>query len=496
MSRSFAVVVFCFLSLAVAGCWPAVSEAQEDKFEDLISGFLNTALDQRPNNNENGISEHFKNRALNDRSNFDIYDSTSQEIIERSGYKQKSYQVVSNDGYITQIINIINPLADRSRLKGPPVMLFHGGIIDTTSWIWVDSIQHHPERYPRDLREHGPIRSSNRSLAFMLANNGFDVWLVGTRGSNKQNMSHIKYQARLLEDLLGGLSDIQSTVRQLNDTIEYFDYSMDELVEHEYPRQIETVLKLTRSKRVSVVGLSYSTPILFKILASNKSLAGKIHSYLALEAMLNTNGASLLLKLLYQIVPFVPRPFGTLLLEVGFSKTLRDTVLRRISRYGLFKTIMSLLVGSSSKYSTDLCEPVVGHIGLSTGFKEIQHSAQQMKLGQLQKFDYGPTKNQLVYGSSTPFVYDLSQIDLKHWMIVSSANDVLGTPDSADEYVRQIRIRPYKSLRIQAYSHLDGVAAFDNDIKVNLPALEFFEKFHIAPARNTIKSGMKQHSRV
>lgn len=37
--------------------------------------------------------------------------------------------MVSDDGYITQLIRILNPLVDLR--KQPPVMMFHGGLIDT-----------------------------------------------------------------------------------------------------------------------------------------------------------------------------------------------------------------------------------------------------------------------------------------------------------------------------------------------------------------------------
>lgn len=449
----------------------------EANIEDALGAFINIVVGQRPNN-ENGTASQFKEKALNDKSNVEIYDSTSQVIIERSGFKQKTYEVVSDDGYITQVINIINPKADRTKLKRPPVILSHGGLTDTSAWMLVDAIEHHPEKYPRTASD-GPITSSNRSMAFMLCNNGYDVWLMGTRGSNKQNLGHIKYKARFLTDLLADVisneEESDTIAREFVDTLKYFDYSMDELVDYEYPKQIETIVELSGSDKVTFVAMSFGTPIAFKLLCSNKAISKRIHNYVALLPLLNTKGTSRLVALAFKLLPKIPIPLGTIVTQIILSQPVRD-FLRKLDRYGLFKMITTLVFGSSAKYQTDLEDAAVGHVFLSTGFKEVQHFAQEVQQARLQKFDYGPAKNLFIYGSHDPPVYDLSQFKTKHWMIATSGNDILGPPASGDQYVSMIKVKPYKHLNIPGWNHADMVAAFDNDIKINFPVLDFLEK--------------------
>lgn len=229
-------------------------------------------------------------QAETDHTNDEIYKSSTQEILARSGYKSRTHYVISKDGYITEVIEVVNPLADQSQLKQPPVMIFHGGLIDTSAYLWGSAIQHHPEKYPRTEAD-GPITSSNRSLGFMLPNYGYRVWLVGTRGANRQNLNHTTLRVKYLEDILANPLDLEAPI-EIVDTLKYFDYSQDELVENEFPAQIEKVLELSNSLKVSTITYSLSTHVMYKILASNKSLAEKIYTNVALAPLLNRNGAN------------------------------------------------------------------------------------------------------------------------------------------------------------------------------------------------------------
>ena len=101
------------------------------------------------------------------------------QLLESRGFKGEDHYVVTNDGYILLITRIINPLVE-NRKKLRPVLLQHGWMTNANSWL-VNSAA--------ILNENGQYVENNESgsvgnsLGFVLAVNGFDVWLANMRGT-------------------------------------------------------------------------------------------------------------------------------------------------------------------------------------------------------------------------------------------------------------------------------------------------------------------------
>jgi pimeloyl-ACP methyl ester carboxylesterase len=75
-------------------------------------------------------------------------------IVSEKGYVIETHYVTTSDGYILTMFRI--PFGKKSsRLGGPPILLQHG-LLDS-SYTWVNN----PE---------------TESLGYILANNGYDVW--------------------------------------------------------------------------------------------------------------------------------------------------------------------------------------------------------------------------------------------------------------------------------------------------------------------------------
>ena len=92
----------------------------------------------------------------------DIYHDIKQ-IAEENGYKFEEHEVTTSDGYILTLHRI------RLIEGGKPVLLQHG--IEDSSTTWV-------------------MNSPDKAPAFLLAKNGFDVWLSNSRG-NKFSKKHL-----------------------------------------------------------------------------------------------------------------------------------------------------------------------------------------------------------------------------------------------------------------------------------------------------------------
>ncbi|KAG9510713.1 hypothetical protein GZH46_00739, partial [Fragariocoptes setiger] len=122
--------------------------------------------------------------------------ASPQSLLKRAGFKYELYRVTTKDGYVLQMVRIINPLiVDRKSMRRLPV-LFQCPFTASSSLFLVASLDDtRPQAYPPQSPPSGNSStlfdndailnevdldkwahhksSSNRSLALMLANQGF-----------------------------------------------------------------------------------------------------------------------------------------------------------------------------------------------------------------------------------------------------------------------------------------------------------------------------------
>lgn len=401
----------------------------------------------------------------------------------RSGFKYELYDAMADDGYITQITRVVNPLVERNNLRYPPIVMEHGGTIDPAVYLVASSIQHFPERWPR-RPEDGPMRSSNRSLAFMLANNGFDVFLCETRGSNDYNNRHSPMKA-LKSNLKGRKDNLNRTYMENVDAVtkqwDFWSFTQDDIIANEFKAHIDTVMKVTGASHVSLFTFSLSTPTGFAFLSIRPDYARKIHGFVSMAPITTGRGLNSMLKFFMErACPLVPESIGTLLFtHIIFSQPMRDLTMMMMKnkrlRYSLLKMGLTLVMGSSAQYRTNLELNLLGHLMRRLSFKEAKQMCQQMSSDRLQKYDYGPIKNMQLYGTATPPVYDISNLQIRDWLLVSGWNDAFSTPSMVNDLLKTVNPKPIAHV-IAPYNHLDLVSAFDNDKYTNRPILEYFEK--------------------
>lgn len=118
-----------------------------------------------------------------------------QEYVERFNYVFKEYQVVTADKYILGLHRIATP--NMESMKGPPVLLMHG--LEGSS---ADFLLNWPDKSP----------------AFILASQGYDVWLGNNRGNTYSNRHAVFQTNDRLEDYWNfdsekmGLQDVPSII--------------------------------------------------------------------------------------------------------------------------------------------------------------------------------------------------------------------------------------------------------------------------------------------
>lgn len=440
--------------------------------------------------NENGTKAEYEEYMLKDTSNDDAVNMSTIQLIERSGYKYEQHIATSDDGYMTVLTRIINPKADRRMLRMPPILMEYGGSADSGDYLIGSSIQHHPEKWPRSFKADGPITSWNCSLAFVLANNGFDVWLAGTRGSGEKDLLKVKSRPK---DMISK-SDIGEQNVTAGENLEeviksedYWSFSQDDIIAYEFKSHFDTVMKVTGSSKVSLVSYSLSTPTVLSFLGLRPDYAEKVHGFVSLAPIFSGQGIGPLLQIVLRtICPLIPEKVGTLVLtDMLVSKPVRDLIIQiakvKPLRYSLIKSIVTLIFGPSAKYQTSLDLNVIGHLSRELSFREVRQVCQQTQANKLQFYDYGPAKNRVIYKSPTPPEYDVSNLRIKDWLLVTAANDAIATPAAVQSLLRLVGPKPAAHIVVPGFNHIDLFVGVDNDVYCNLPILSYFERISYLP---------------
>lgn len=131
--------------------------------------------------------------------------------------------------------------------RRPPVLLVHGLMMSSEAWLM----------------------RGERSLPFMLADAGYDVWLGNVRG-NKYSLKHATRSPK--ED-------------------SFWNFSMDELAREDVPAMLEHICTVTGHERVHYIGFSNGTASMFAALTV-PALQARVASFVALAPAVALKGIS------------------------------------------------------------------------------------------------------------------------------------------------------------------------------------------------------------
>jgi lysosomal acid lipase/cholesteryl ester hydrolase len=135
----------------------------------------------------------------------------------------------------------------------PVVLLWHGFLM--CSEVWVSTPNFHD------------------SLAYTLAEAGYDVWLGNTRG-NKYSCKH-------------------RTWKPVDES--FWDFSMDQMATFDLPDAVEYILKVTGVPSLSYIGFSQGSAQGFSALSLSTELNKKINLFIALAPAMKPKGIQFLL---------------------------------------------------------------------------------------------------------------------------------------------------------------------------------------------------------
>ncbi|KAJ9686567.1 hypothetical protein PVL29_015445 [Vitis rotundifolia] len=358
-------------------------------------------------------------------------------MVETQGYACEEHKVTTQDGYILSVQRIPVGRSGEASAERAPVLLQHGLLMDGITWL---------------------LLPPDQSLAFMLADSGFDVWIANTRGT-KYSRGHTS------------LDPWDSA---------FWDWSWDELVSYDLPASFQYVHDQTRQK-LHYVGHSLGTLIALAAFSQNQLLS-------------MSRSAVLLSPIAYvgqMTSPLARNAADNFIAETLYRLGLDEFDPRGEAVVNLLKAIckkpgvdctdlLTSFTGQNCCLNSSIVDVFLEHEPQSTATKNTIHLSQMIREGTLAMYDYkDEDENMEHYGQPTPPVYNMKTIpnDLPLFLsyggqdALSDVNDVQILLESLKDHDGDKLVVQYR----EDYAHADYVMASNAKQAVYDPLIAFFK---------------------
>eukprot|EP00455_Lapot_gusevi_P049602 TRINITY_DN7065_c0_g1_i6.p1 TRINITY_DN7065_c0_g1~~TRINITY_DN7065_c0_g1_i6.p1 ORF type:complete len:297 (-),score=90.44 TRINITY_DN7065_c0_g1_i6:286-1176(-) len=232
----------------------------------------------------------------------------------------------------------------------------------------------------------------------------------------------------------------------VNDEL-FWKFSLDEMAKYDVPAVVSLVDSLSNGQKISYVGHSEGTTIMFAALSSQPLLAEHLAAFVALGPVVSVgNVTNPLLKISSAIRLCEWLMF--LGFRKGFLRPPRDSLIREMMGWfvtvfpGLTDDILDLLCGPSTASFTPNAMGQWGeHEPGGTSMYNMLHWEQSVRNGQkFQMLDYGKAENQARYHQEVPPVYELTNICKKlPKALFYGTNDQLVDPTDLQNLIQQLQ---------------------------------------------------------
>ncbi|XP_068345578.1 triacylglycerol lipase 2-like [Pyrus communis] len=359
-----------------------------------------------------------------------------KSMVETQGYTCQEHKVTTRDGYILGLHRIPKGRsANKTPNKQLPVLLQHGLLMDASAWL---------------------LNPPDQALAFILADNGFDVWLANTRGTNFSR-GH--------------------TLLTPNDPA-YWDWSWDELAAYDLPALFEYVNNQTGQK-LHYVGHSLGTLTALAAF-SQENLLNLLRSAALLGPVAYLGQmSSLFLRILMNI--FLAEKLKLLGLPEFPNGETQQLVKFICKTPGVdCSDLLATITGPNCCLSSAGKATLFKNFPQSTATKNMIHLSQMVRMGTLEMYDYGlEDANMEHYKQPTPPVYNMANIpkDVPLFLsyggrdAISDVNDVGLLLDNLKDHDKDKLVVEYR----EDYAHLDFIMSVNANQLVYNPILAFFK---------------------
>ena len=364
----------------------------------------------------------------------------TSELIESEGYISEEYTVNTTDGFLLKLYRIPtgrNNHQTHSLYPKPAVLLQHGLLSSSCDWV---------------------MNFAEGSLAFILADAGYDVWMGNSRGNT---------WSRRHETLSP-------------DDEKFWDWSFDEMAEYDLTAFIDFVLKKVDQSSLYYVGHSQGTTMAFALLSQRPDYHEKIRLFTALAPVTNIAHAKSPIvyltlipdKILFEVFgrkAFLPGDF--------FIDSLIDVVCQDVATRWICSNVLFLVAGPDYvNLNKSRIAVYMNHTPAGSSTKNLIHFAQIFRNNRFQKFDYGSeTENMKHYNQSSPPVYDLSKVKVPVLAFTAPRDWLADASDTADLLASLPNLQ--FQVDVRGWNHLDLVWGKDAAHYCYHPMVDWFQKF-------------------
>ncbi|XP_057983559.1 triacylglycerol lipase 2-like [Malania oleifera] len=357
------------------------------------------------------------------------------------GYKCQEFEVKTEDGYILSLQRIPEGRSGNGGSgdkQKPPVLIQHGILSDGMTWF---------------------LNSPDKNLPFILAENGFDVWIANARGTN-QSRRHVSLSS----------SDP-----------EYWNWSWEELAAYDLPANLDFVFSQTGQKS-HYVGHSLGTLVALVALSEGK-LLDRMRSAALLSpiAYLSHMSSPLLVLAAKSFVGEITEIFG----HAEFNLRRQDAtdflkslcVNNGIDCFDLLIT----LTGMNCCLNSSTVDLLLTYEPQATSTKNLIHLSQIYRHKVVAKYDYVNILSNIEhYGRPRPPAYDLSNIPVDFPLFLSyggrdTLSDVLDVQHLLDDLKSHDEDK-YSVQFIENYAHVDFIMGISAKDIVYNPIISFFNR--------------------
>lgn len=417
------VIVYCFLTLDT---------------RTVLSPFVNNPFTQIKELLQHILQPRLERCIIQEPESF----MTTPEIIVSRGYPLEIHHVVTNDGYILELHRI--PFGRRDTrfengtLRRKPVFLLHGMMATDHFWLF---------------------SSSNNSLAYILADHGFDVWLGNARG-NMYSRKHISLDP--------------------NTDKEFWDYSWDEMGQYDVPSSIDYVLNVTRQEKLAAYfGYSLGCSVFFMSATQYPRINDQVEVMIGLGPTVSVAHLNNFFRFL---APFV-KPYQFLQQWLGIGEVHRnDGFLHQMTRligetshFGavIGRHVLFQIFGYSEIYNENDVFRLAGHYPAGGSANSMAHLLQNYNSGEsFLHFDHGPDGNMERYGTVHPPEYNLTRVTAPVYL-VHADNDPFATVEDVSWLMARLgNLKGTLRVNSSSFSHGDFIWSPQLAELVHLPVID------------------------
>ncbi|KAM9061532.1 lipase member K-like [Sarcophilus harrisii] len=344
------------------------------------------------------------------------------QVISYWGYPGEVYDVVTEDGFILGLYRIPYGKEHSERKAPRPIFyLQHGMFVSAKTWV---------------------TNPPYSSLAFTLADSGYDVWMGNSRG-NTWSRKHVRYSP---------------------ESPEFWAFSFDEMAKYDLVATLNFIVNKTGQEKLYYVGHGQGTTIAFAAFSTNPKLAQRIKMFFALAPVVSVQHSRGPLKTLMSIPTFLFKViFGRkeLFPKSAFGQFLGSQVCNQKGFNFLCTDLLFRVYGyDRENINMSRLDVYLSQNPAGTSVQNIMHWKQLLYSAKFQAYDWGnPAANMAHFNQETPPLYDLGAIQTPI-AIWSGEQDRFVSSREVENLLPQLPNLIYHR-KIPYYNHIDFLLGLD-----------------------------------